>query len=453
MRFELTKEFIDSLREAINKKDKKATIALIGDLHAADIAEIYDEINIDEAKFVHLLLDDEKSSDVLVGLEDDVREKFLQSMPSHEIAKKIIEGIDSNDAADIIGALSDKKRQEVLTQIDDIEQAGDIVDLLNYDEDTAGGLMGKELISVNENWNITKCIREMRKQAEEVGQIFFVYVVDDNNILKGTLSLKKLLTTSETSNIKTAYNKEVISVNVDTPSEEVANIMDKYDLVALPVIDSIGRLVGRITIDDVVDVIREEAGKDYQMMSGISEDIESNDNVIVQTRARMPWLVIAMFGGILSSRVIYHFTGELSFLPQMAMFIPMITGMGGNVGIQSSAIIVQGLANNSLGIESPLKKLSKEFLIALLNGSILSTIILIFNYFTSPSYILTISVSVALFSVIIFATLFGTFVPLLLNKLKIDPALATGPFITTVDDISGVFIYLAISKLLIEILA
>lgn len=453
MRFELSKKFIGNLRKAIDKKDKKSTLALISDLHAADIAEIYDELDIDEAKFIHLLLDNEKSSDVLVELEDDVREKFLHSMPSHEIAKNVIDGIDSDDAADIIGALPNKKQQEVLTQIDDIEQAGDIVDLLNYDEDTAGGLMGKELISVNENWNITKCIREMRKQAEEVGQIFFVYVVDDDNILKGTLSLKKLLLISETANIKTAYNSEVISVNVDTPSEEVANIMDKYDLVALPVIDSIGRLVGRITIDDVVDVIREEAGKDYQMMSGISEDIESTDSVIVQTRARMPWLVIAMFGGILSSRVIYHFTGELSFLPQMAMFIPMITGMGGNVGIQSSAIIVQGLANNTLGIESHLKKLLKEFFIALLNGSILSTIILIFNYFTSPSFILTISVSVALFSVIIFATLFGTFVPLFLNKLKIDPALATGPFITTVDDISGVFIYLAISKLLIGILA
>ena len=453
MRFELTKEFIDSLREAIEKKDKKATIALIGDLHAADIAEIYEELDIDEAKFVHLLLDVDKSADVLVAIEDDVRERFLKTIPSHVIAKIIKNKMDSDDAADIIGALPDKIQQEILTHIDDIEQAGDIVDLLSYDEDTAGGLMAKELVAVNENWNITKCIREMRKQAEEVGQVFFVYVVDDDDILKGTLSLKKLLLTSETTNIKTTYNHKVISVKVDTESEEVANIMDKYDLVALPVVDSIGRLVGRITIDDVVDVIREEAGKDYQMMSGIYEDIESTDNVIVQTRARMPWLIIAMFGGILSSRVIYQFTGELSFLPQMAMFIPMITGMGGNVGIQSSAIIIQGLANNSLGIESPFKKLSKEFLIALLNGTILSSIILVFNYFTSDSYVITISVSVALFSIILFATLFGTFVPLILDKFKIDPALATGPFITTVDDISGVFIYLAICKLLLGVLA
>ncbi len=453
MRFELTKEFIDSLREAIELKDGKTTLNLIGNLHAADIAEIYDELDIEEAKFIHLLLDVDKSADVLVALEDDVRERFLKTIPSHVIAKIIKNKMDSDDAADIIGALPDKIQQEILTHIDDIEQASDIVDLLNYDEDTAGGLMAKELVAVNENWSITKCIREMRKQAEEVGQVFFVYVVDDDDILKGTLSLKKLLLISETANIKTIYNREVISVKVDTPSEDVANIMDKYDLVALPVVDSIGRLVGKITIDDVVDVIREEAGKDYQMMSGISEDIESTDNVMVQTRARMPWLIIAMFGGILSSRVIYQFTGELSFLPQMAMFIPMITGMGGNVGIQSSAIIIQGLANNSLGIESPFKKLSKEFFIALLNGSILSSIILAFNYFTSDSYVITISVSIALFSVIMFATLFGTFVPLILNKFKIDPALATGPFITTVDDISGVFIYLAICKLLLGVLA
>ncbi|MGC9373850.1 MAG: magnesium transporter [Bacteroidales bacterium] len=446
MQFELTKEFIDELRSYISNNQEAEAFKMIKDLHPADIAEIYNEIDIEEARFLHVMLDGEKAADVLVELEEDDRERFLKVLPSQKIAE-FIDKLDSDDAADVIGEFSEEKQEEVLSFIDDLEQAGDIVDLLNYDENSAGGLMAKELITVNENWSITTCLKEMRKQAEDVDEVYYVYVVDDNKVLKGTLSLKKLLLTPTNTKIKNIINEDVIAVKADTPSEEVAHIMNKYDLVALPVVDALNRLIGRITIDDVVDVIREEAERDYQLVSGIAHDVVSTDSAWTLTRARIPWLFIGLFGGILAALVMENYEMELGLFPQMAFFIPLIAAMGGNVGVQSSSIIVQALASNSMGFESIGRKLFKELGVAALNGIVLSMVIFGYNFIFSDSFALTITVSTALFSVIIFASMFGTFVPLILKKFKIDPALATGPFITTVNDIMGLFIYLMIGKI------
>ncbi len=446
MKFELTKEFLDELRERIAQDDDQGAYKMIEDLHPADIAEIYDELNIEEARFLHIMLSGEKAADVLIELEQDDRERFLEVLPGDVIAKQFIDKLDSDDAADVLGELSEEKREEVLTYVENLEQAGDIVDLLGYDENSAGGLMAKELISVNENWNITTCLKEMRRQAADINEVYYVYVVDDGQKLKGTLSLKKLLLTPSTAKVKDIMNVDVISVKTETPSEEVANIMDKYDLVALPVIDPLGRLVGRITIDDVVDVIREEAGKDYQLVSGLTEPVEASDNAFQLTRARIPWLLIGLLGGILGAVVIGLYEEQLGIYPEMAFFIPLIAAMGGNVGVQSSSIIVQSLAYDSLGVEGIGRKLLKELAVASINGLVLSAIIFTYNFFTNDSFALTLTVSAALFGVIIFASIFGTFVPLLLDKFKIDPALATGPFITTVNDIMGLFIYLAIGQ-------
>ncbi len=447
MRFELTREYLDKLQAAIEQQDEKTVKNLTQELHPADVAEIFDELNIDEARYVYLQLDKELAADTLVELEEDVRERFLKHLTSQEIASVFIDHMDSDDAADVIAELSDEKKEEVLLHISDADQAGDIVDLLNYDEDTAGGLMATELIAVNENWTVTTCIDEIRKQAEDVEEVFFVYVVDNNNILRGTLPLKQLLLVAGKTLIKNISNTGVISVKTDMQSDEVAKIMEKYDLIVLPVIDSIGRLKGRITIDDVVDVIKEEAEKDYQMISGISGDVESSDNVFQLTRARIPWLLIGLVGGVLAARVIGLFKHQLKLYPEMAFFIPMITAMGGNVGIQSSAIVVQSLANKSFGLESMFKKLIKELSVALFNGIILSSMAFLYNTFFSDSYAITFSVSTALLSVIIFASLFGTFVPLTLNRINIDPAVATGPFVTTTNDVIGLFIYFGIGKI------
>lgn len=451
-KFKLDKEFIFNLHQIIEQKNEQEAVNLLENFHAADIAEIYDELNLEEAKFIYLLLDKEKAADVIAELDDDDREKFLNALPSDVIAQQFIEEMDSDDAADIIGEMTEQRQEEILSHIKDYEQAGDIVDLLTYDENSAGGLMGKELVAVNQKLSVSRSIVELRSQAETVDEIYYIYVVDDNHLLVGTLSLKKLLLTSSKAFISEILNDEIISVRTDTPDVEVANIMKKYNLVALPVVDSIGRLKGRITIDDVVDVMQEEAEKDYQMISGISEDVESSDSVYLLSRARFPWLLIGLFGGIIGAWVIGYFEGDIQKYTGLALFLPLIAAMGGNVGVQSSSIIVQGLANNSIAKGGVLKRLFKELLVSLLNGISLSVLIFIYNYYLSGSFALTYSVSIALFAVIIFASLFGTLVPLVLNKYKIDPALATGPFITTVNDIMGLLIYLSISRIIFNII-
>jgi len=451
MSTKLTRKYINDLRSVIEARNDSAALDMLEQLHPADIAdiaEIYENLSLEDATYLILLLDPEKASDVLVELEEDERESFLKALPSDVIASQFIDHMESDDAADVIGDLAEDKKQEVLLHIDDVEQAGDIVDLLSYDENSAGGLMAKELIRVNENWGVATCIREMRKQAEDLDEIYFIYVVSDENVLLGILSLKALLLASASTRIKDIFDAEVRSVQTDADSEEVARIMEKYDMIVLPVTDSIGRLMGRITIDDVVDVIRDEAEKDYQLASGITTDVETTDSPARLSRARLPWLIIGLLGGIVVAAVIGRFEEDIQINPEMAFFIPLIAAMAGNVGIQSSAIIVQGIASNSLGLESTYRKLGKELIVSLMNGLILSGLLFLYNYFISHNLALTFTVSTSLFMVIIFAALFGTLIPLLLNRMKIDPALATGPFITTMNDIMGLFIYFLMGRIL-----
>lgn len=448
MRFELTKEFLEEINVATKSNSEAKVLELIEGLHAVDIAEILDEQSTQEAQEFYFLLPGELAADALIELDEDVREKFLREVSSQDIAEKIIDNLDSDDAADVIGELSEEKQDEVISHIGDLEQAGDIIDLLNYHGDTAGGLMAKELVRVRIDWNVATCIKEIREQAEEVEKMYTVYVVDDNDILQGMISLKKLFLSPDNKKVKDIYKSELILVKVDADREEVAQIMEKYDLVVIPVIDEIGRLLGRITIDDVVDVMREESDKDYQMASGISEKVESSDSAWVLTRARLPWLLIGLFGGILGAQVIEAYEEQIRIHAGMALFIPLIAAMAGNVGVQSSAIIVQGLANNSLGLDGLWKRLFKELMVGLINGLVLGLLIFMYNFFFSDDLTLSIIVSISLISVIVFAAIFGTLVPLVLNKYKIDPALATGPFITTVNDVFGLFLYFFIGYLM-----
>ena len=448
MQFELTKEYIDTLKAAIERNAESSLLELVNDLHPADVAEIIDELEADEALVLYKVMDADRASDVLMHLEEDSREKFLALLTPKEIAEQFIDHLDSDDAADMINELPDDQKEKVIAEIEDKQQAQDIVDLLHYEEETAGALMAKELIKVDVNWTVSKAVKEMRKQAEQIEHVYTVYVVDENDVLLGRLQLNKMLLNPIRAKIADIYDPKIRSVNVDEGQEEIANIMEKYDLVALPVVDELGRLLGRITIDDVVDVIKEEAEKDYALASGISGNIESTDSIFVLTRARLPWLLIGLVGGILGARVIELYEGDLQLYPEMAFFIPLIAAMGGNVGVQSSAIIVQGLANNSLGLSGIWSKLRKEFGVALLNGMVLSILIFAYNYFFQDPLALAYTVSLALFCVILVAALFGTFVPLLLDKYDIDAALATGPFITTVNDVLGLFIYFLIGHLL-----
>ena len=444
-RIEINSAYIEQITSLIEANNSTELSLIISDLHIADIAEIIEDLSIDSAHFLFDLIEEEKSAPVLVELEDDTREEILSDLTAKEIAEGVINNLESDDAADVIGKLSENKKEEVLSLIEDIERASDISDLLTYDDDTAGGLMAKELIKVNENWTTIQCLKEMRKQAEEVKEVYTIYVVDDNDKLLGILSLRKLLLIEKATAIKDIIFTDIISVKATEDDEHVANIMNKYDLIALPVVDDLNRLIGRITIDDVMDVVKEEAEKDYQMASGISEDIESSDTTWELTRARLPWLLIGMIGGLLGAKVIgiFDLSGD-NF--ELAFFIPLIAAMGGNVGVQSAAIVVQGLANDSLKMENIFQKLVKELGVGLLNGIICSIIILGSAFSLGYSLALSLTVSISLFAVIVFAAVFGTFIPLTLEKYKIDPALATGPFITTVNDVLGLFIYFMIGQ-------
>ena len=442
---EINTDFLQELSELISEKSKKIIQEKISDLHVADIGELIKNLSIEQAHYLFQLLDEEKSALVLMEVEEELREQLLSNLSSKEIATEVIENLESDDATDVISELPHEKKEEVLSLIEDDEHASDITDLLSYPEDTAGGLMAKELIKVNENWNTLQCLKEMRKQASEVKKVHTIYVVNNKEELVGTLSLRRLLLTESKIAIKEISNSEIISVPVTEDNESVANIMNKYDLIVIPVVDENKKLVGRITIDDVMDVVKEEAEKDYQMASGITEDVESSDSIWQLTRARLPWLLIGLFGGILGAEIIGLFE-DFSKFTQLAFFIPLIAAMGGNVGVQSAAIVVQGLANNSIKINTILGKLTKELGVALLNGIICSIIIFAATLILQYSIQLSITVSLSLLSVIVFAALFGTFIPLTLEKYKIDPALATGPFITTVNDILGLYIYFLIGK-------
>ena len=446
---EYTPEYLEHIREVIHTQNIDVARQELDGLHPADIAELYQNLNLKEAEFLYDLLDEDTAAEVLMQLDEDDRRKLLRDMPAEEIASHI-DHLDTDDAVDIIQELDEDEREEILSHIDDVEQAGDIIDLLKYDEDTAGGIMGKEMIVVNQEWSMPECIKQMRMQAEEIDELYNIYVVDNDNRLKGIFPLKTMITHPSVSKIKHVMEEDPVSVKDDAPIEDVARDFEKYDLVAMPVVDSIGRLVGRITVDDVMDQVRESSERDYQLASGLSTDVETDDSMFTQIRARMPWLLIGVIGGLAASWLLGLFD---DFNPVLALFIPLICGTGGNVGIQSSAIIVQGLANGSLELKDSGKQILKELGVGLINALIIALVV--FGYaviFHSASISVPISVALSVFSVVIFASIFGTFVPLTLERFNIDPALATGPFITITNDIVGVVIYMAISSALIDAL-
>lgn len=449
---EFTPEDIERIEQLIDTEQRQEVLQELEGMHPADIAELFQHLNLKQAEWVFELIPNrEEKADILMELDEEDRKKLMEGMDPEQIGH-YIDLLDTDDAVDLIQELDEEDREEVIQNIGDVEQAGDIVDLLQYDEDTAGGLMGTELISVNENLSMPDCLKEMRRQAEDLDDIYYVYVVDDDNRLKGVLPLKKMITHPSVSKIKHVMEDNPVAVKVDMPIDEVAIDFEKYDLVAMPVVDSIGRLMGQITVDDVMDQVREQQERDYQLASGISSDVDADDSVLAQTKARLPWLLIGIAGGLLSSLILSGFEAQLAAVTALAYFIPLIGGTGGNVGVQASAIVVQGLANGRLDLKEFWQQLWKELRISLLTGVVISLAVFVYTLFTEPgSYGLTLAVAVSLFCIVVFSTVFGALVPLTLEKLKVNPALATGPFIQITNDVVGLLIYVGMAAWMLSI--
>jgi magnesium transporter len=449
MAFEITDEFLNHLSKLISSKNDNAITSLFEEVHFADIAEVLEELDFEDAIFIIKLLDSEKTSEILTELDENIREKILENLSAKEIAEEV-EEMDSDDAADIIGALSEERQERVINAIQDDELAADIKELLSYKDDSAGSLMAKELVKVYETWTVAGCMRRIRGQAKDVTRVHSIYVVDKEDKLVGRLSLKDLIIAKSDQKIADISKSKVDAVNVNEDDEEVAKIMIKYDLEAIPVVDDNNVLVGRITIDDIVDVLKEEAERDYQMAAGLTQDVDSDDSILDLTKARLPWLFLGLLGGVGAFIIMEGFQGVFTKYATLFFFTPLIAAMAGNVGVQSSAIIVQGLANDD--VKGSIKsRLFKEMLLAALNGVILALFLFLFVWVYEGKINVALAISVSLVVVIIIAGLIGTFVPLFLNKRGIDPAIATGPFITTSNDIFGILIYFLIAKLILGI--
>jgi magnesium transporter len=449
MNSQVSEKLLLQIQPLIGSHDSEGARLILDEYRPEDIADIFWDIELDEAKFIIKVVGQEEAVEIIRSLDEELQERFFKGYDAKEIADDVVSYLDSDDSVDILNLLPTRKAEEVLSYLDDQDYAKNLAAMLHYDDDVAGGLMAKELVQVKHNWTVSQCIEEIRLQAEEVESVHAVYVVDDKNILKGVVSLKDIVLSKAHTSVIEITNTEFIAVNAYATGEEVARLMNKYDLITIPVIDSMNRLIGRITIDDVVDFIKEEADKDFQLQAGLSDSVVSEDKVLILSKARLPWLMVGLMGGLGSSMLVSNFETDISNLPQMAFFMPVVAAMGGNAGVQSSAIIVQGLANNTLKSKNIMPKLAKEFTVSLINGLVCSALLLMFNLIIGHGYDLSIVVSIALITVIIFASLLGTVTPLILEKFKIDPALATGPFVTTTNDIIGLTVYFSLGRILL----
>ncbi|MBE9464361.1 magnesium transporter [Dyadobacter subterraneus] len=450
MNFELTKEYVEQVQELIVTENPEAIRIKMAELFPADITGLLYELETPEARYLINQLDTPLGAEILAALDPNERREFLEAFTSEEISR-YVNLFDSDDAVDLLNEQPIRVREEVIALLEDREQARFILDLLHYDEDVAGGLMQKELVKANVNWNVNQCIEELRKQAEDVEKVYAVYVIDDNGILLGILSLKKIVLANKDTKIERLYDKDVIFVETYRPAEEVAELMQRYDLDALPVVNVQGKLLGRITIDDVIDVITEQANSDTLAMAGITGDVEEDDTIWQQTRARLPWLLVGMMGGILAAKFISFFEGDLKIIPAMAAFIPIIGSTGGNVGIQTSSIILQSIADKT-GLDiSVWSRLIRMFAVASINGLIISGIVFGFNLLIGNELQLALVVSSALLSVVFLASFTGTVTPIVLDRIGINPAVASGPFITTANDLIGYGVYFGLAHLLLHL--
>lgn len=460
MQFEVTEEYLDAISNAIRTNDIKSLEKKLKRLHSADIAGILNELNLEDGKKLYNFLDDKIAADALIEMEEDKRERFLESLTSAQIADHL-DHLPSDEAADVIQELSDKIQGEVLRELekDDAAQASDIADLLKYDENTAGGLMQKELVKVNMNKNMIDCVRELRKHADHIEDVYAVYVVDDDDRLMGVIPLKKILTTSLRTKISEVYEPEVISVKTNMDAEEVAKVMEKYNLVFVSVVDGLGKLVGRITIDDVVDVIRKEETEDVQKMAAVQvlDEPYMSSSVWEVLKKRAGWLIILFIGESFTATAMGFFEDQISKAVILALFVPLIISSGGNTGSQASTLIIRSLALGEVTVKDWWKVFSREIRVGMVLGIILGIIGFLrvvvwssfINIYGEHSVLVGLTVGISLLGVVLWGNLIGSVFPLLLKRAGLDPAVSSAPFVATLVDITGLLIYFTIASLLL----
>ncbi len=445
--FELTKDYLEHLQTAIEAGDDARLRAEMDELFPADISGILYELDPEPAHYLLNLLDKTVGAEILANLDPGDRTNLLKTFTSAEIAP-FINQMDSDDAVDVLNEQPIQVREEVIGLLEDREQARFILDLLHYEDGVAGSLMQKELIKINVNLTVNACIEEIRQQAEAVENVYAVYVVDDVGKLLGLVSLKKIVLAPKTARIADIYDEDVVFVETYRPVDEVAEVMQKYDLDAIPVVNVQQRLLGRITIDDVVDVITEQAEEDIQVISGLSGEVEEDDSVWQRSKVQLPWLVAGAVGSLMAATVINGFQTELAKIAALAAFIPIIGSTGGNVGIQTSSLILQSLSDTT-GLTTTLaKRLLRTLLVAILNGLVVGLIAGVYTFIIGEPRLFFV-VATSLLSVVLLASFMGTITPLVLNRIGINPAVASGPFITTANDLIGIGVYFLIAQMLL----
>jgi magnesium transporter len=435
----------------IEKNDDIKLSEYIERIHYADLSEIIMELDDEKRNIVFAVLSIEDAAKVLEEIDSDVFVSLMSSL-SIEQKRRLIDIMSLDDIVDQLGELSETEQKDIISHMD-IEDAKDVKELLVYEDDTAGGIMTTDYIAVGKNLTAYKAIESLRKDAEDAETVYYVYVVDENEKLVGVMSLRELILASPTKKVEDIMNDNVIKVYVDEDQEDVARKVSKYDLLAIPVTDGNKMLKGIITVDDVIDVIEEEATEDILKFAGTSEEISGEENLLIKIfnsiKSRLPWLIVTIFGGLVSARIMSEFQGTLNANTTLALFVPILAGMGGNAGTQSSTITVRSIAMGNIVGKEAIRTVIQEISVGFFVGLICSAIVGIASFYLKGEMLLSVIVALAMWANMLTATFIGTIVPLIFKKIGVDPAVASAPFITTTVDITGLTIYFTLATIMI----
>ena len=442
-------KLIEEVKHLAEQGNRQGLKKLIDDMRAADLADLIEHLDPEERLFIFNLLEPDGAGEVLVEIETPVQERILKGLDNQAITE-IVQRLDSDDAADLVGDLPGDRAREIIERVGD-EVSGELEKLLPYPEDTAGGIMALEFVAVKADASVKDAIDTIREKREEVENLYYIWVVGDLGELVGVISLKDLVLELTDRKISDIMNPEVISVHVDTDQEEVARLVKKYDLVAIPVVGDDQRLAGRITHDDIIDVIEEEADEDISLMAGVIDQEITEESALKISRARLPWLIAGLFGGIIAAAVINQFESSLEKVLALSFFFPVIMAMGGSTGTQAATIVVRGLATGDISLMNIGKRLWMEMRVALVNALVCGIILALIVGTWVSDYGLGSVVGLALVLIIVNAGVIGSAVPMVLKKWNIDPALATGPFVTTSNDILSLLIYLGLVTIYLRV--